>query len=72
MVTGLDATSRVLTDRYDEAVAHLLDTPYSEFEGKLDASLNIVPNDWESVSARLAARGLVRTAAPSAMTMNVK
>jgi hypothetical protein len=33
--------------------------PYSEIENRLDAALNIVPNDWRAVEARLKARGIL-------------
>ena len=36
VVTGLDPTSRVLTDRYEEAVARFIDTSFSAVECILD------------------------------------
>jgi len=56
IVTGLDPTSRVLADRYDEAVSRFLDTPFSAIEYNLEASLNVVPNDWSLVQSRLKER----------------
>ena len=59
IVTGLDPMSRVLADRYDEAVARFVDMPFSEFEHRMDAALEIVPNDWGIVEARLKARNIL-------------
>ena len=47
MITGLDPGSRVLADRYDEAVADFIGMPYAEIAGNLHAALNIVPNEWD-------------------------
>ena len=58
VVTGLDPTSRVLTDRYREAVAQFRDTSFASIEGIQDITFSIMPNDWSVVSARLKARGL--------------
>jgi hypothetical protein len=46
-VAGLDPDSRVLADRYDEAVADFVGMPYDEIVGNLHAVLNIVPNEWQ-------------------------
>ena len=59
MITRLDPTSRVLSDRYDEAVSRFIDTPYSEIESRLESVLNIVPNDWHVVEARLKAAAII-------------
>jgi len=59
VVTGLDPASRVLADRYNDAVARFIDVPYSEIEGNADAALNIVANDWKVIEARLRARGIL-------------
>ena len=56
VVTGLDPVSRVLADRYDEAVARFINLPFSEIEGRFDDALNLVPNEWDIVEARLRAR----------------
>jgi hypothetical protein len=56
VVTGLDATNRGLADGYEAAVAQFIDLPFSEIEHCLDTALNIVPNDWGVVEARLKAR----------------
>ena len=53
VVTGLDPTSRVLVDRYDEAVARFIDTSFSAVECNLETMLNVVPNDWSLVQSRL-------------------
>jgi hypothetical protein len=59
VVTGLDPESRVLADRYDEAVARFMETPFSAIGGGLEAALNIVPNQWSQVEARLKARRIL-------------
>lgn len=59
VITGLDPSSRVLHDVYDEAVKRLADEPFSSVEDRLDEALNIVPNDWELVAARLRIRGVL-------------
>ena len=56
VVTGLDPASRVLADRYDEAVARYLDMPFEAIEPELNAALNVVPNDWDEVRSRLEKR----------------
>ena len=56
VVTGLDPTSHVLTDSYEEAIARFIDAPFSDIENRLDDALNIVPNDWRTVETRLKAR----------------
>jgi len=53
VVTRLDPTSRVLADKYEEAVARFIDTPFSAVESSLDDVLDMVPNDWRLVRARL-------------------
>lgn len=59
LVTGLDPTSRVLTEKYDEAVARFIDAPFSDIENRLDEAFNIVPNDWSIVQSRLKERGIL-------------
>ena len=59
VVTGLDPTSRVLPDRYDEAVVRFVDMPFSSIEGTLEATLNVVPNDWSLVQTRLKQRRII-------------
>jgi Methyltransferase domain len=59
IVTGLDATSRALVDRYEEAVARFIDMPFSDFEHRMATDLDIVPNDWRLVEARLKARNIL-------------
>lgn len=58
VVTGLDPESRVLEEVYDEAVARFIDIPFSTVEDSLETALNIVPNDWAVVQARLQAQGI--------------
>lgn len=59
VVTGLDPTSSVLTEKYDEAVARFIGMPFSEIENRLDEAFNIVPNDWSIVQSRLKERGIL-------------
>jgi len=47
VITGLDPASRVLVNRYDEAVADFIGMPYAEMAENLHAALNIVPNEWK-------------------------
>jgi hypothetical protein len=62
VVTGLDPTSRVLSDRYDEAVARYLDMPFETIEAEMGAALNIVANDANEVRSRLEKRHIVTPA----------
>ena len=59
VVTGLDPASQILTNTYDDAVARFIDIPFSTIEDARETALNIVPNDWEFVEARLKARGVI-------------
>jgi hypothetical protein len=59
VVTGLDPTSRVLADGYDEAIARFINMPYSTIESAYEAALNVVPNDRDIVAGRLRARGIL-------------
>jgi hypothetical protein len=59
VVTGLDPTSLMLKDRYDEAVARFVDTPFSALEGVVETELNVVPNDWVFVQSRLKERKII-------------
>jgi hypothetical protein len=59
VVTGLDPASRVLPDRYEEAVARFIDTPFSAVDSNLESALNIVPNDWIVVQSRLRKRRIL-------------
>jgi hypothetical protein len=47
VVTGLDPASRVLSERYEQAVARFVVTPFSAIEGRLNDALNVVPNGLE-------------------------
>jgi len=57
IVTALDGSSRILADRYDEAVKRFMDLSYADVENRLGEELNIIANDWNAVAARLEARG---------------
>ena len=43
MVTGLDPSSRVLSDNYDNAVAHFTDFPFADLMSGPANALNIIP-----------------------------
>ena len=59
VVTGLDPTSRVLTDGYEEAVARFISTSFSAVECTLETMLNVVPNDRSLVQSRLKERQII-------------
>lgn len=59
VVTGLDRTSTVLKDKYEEAVARFIDKPFSAIEFNLESALSIIPNDWNMVQTRLEQRGIL-------------
>ncbi len=56
VITNLDPASRVLTDGYDEAVSRFIDLPYASIKGHIGQALNLVPNNWQTVSSRLGKR----------------
>jgi hypothetical protein len=59
VVTGLDPTSHVLTDRYEEMVTRFAGTSFEAVECALGSMLNVIPNDWPRVQARLKERGII-------------
>ena len=59
VVTGLDPTSTVLSQKYEEAVARFTDTSFSAVQNILYTVLNVVPNDWSLVESRLKERGIL-------------
>lgn len=59
VVTGLDPSSRVLTDKYDEMIAQFNGKSFADVEHALDSMLNVVPNDWSLVESHLRKRGIV-------------
>jgi hypothetical protein len=60
-ISTLDQSSThgVLTNNYARAVAKFVDLPFSTLAGSAGTSLNIVPNSWSVVEARLKARGIL-------------
>jgi hypothetical protein len=62
VVVGLDPSSRTLRDRYHEAIDRLTQFPFGDIENDLASALNMVANDWGTVSARLTARGILPVA----------
>jgi hypothetical protein len=59
VITGLDPTSRVLADCYDDMVRRFADGQFEDFEHRFDAQLNIVANEWDGVAARLKQRNVL-------------
>jgi hypothetical protein len=59
VVTGLDPGSRVLTECFDEAVGRFVGKSFGDIENCLDEALNIVPNNWDIVAARLKQRNIL-------------
>jgi hypothetical protein len=59
VVTGLDQASRVLKDRYEEAVAQFRDVPFSTIESIVETAINVIPNDWSIVESRLKDRRII-------------
>jgi hypothetical protein len=54
LIRGLDPTSTVLSDRYDEIVDRYLAMPFSELDnGSMAAKLNVIAGDWPTVQSRL-------------------
>ena len=53
LVRNLDPHSRVLGDRYDEIVTEFMAYDYSEIEDHKARMLNLIPNDWDQISALL-------------------
>jgi hypothetical protein len=68
VVSGLDPSSRVLADVYDEAVERYAHWPFSEIEGRMEQALGLVPNDWSLVAERLRSRGVVLNDGTNART----
>lgn len=59
VVRGLDASSTVLSDHYDEIVASYLALPFDSVAGDAKrTTLNGIPSDWDTVRALLPARRL--------------
>jgi hypothetical protein len=56
VVTSLDPASRILSDKYEEAVARFIDAPFSIISSGSEAMLNVVPNEWNAVKSRLSLR----------------
>jgi Methyltransferase domain len=56
VITGLDPSSRLLVDRYEEAVRRFMSLQYADVEGRLSEELNVVANDWATVVAHLSPR----------------
>ena len=59
VVIGLDPSSRVLAEKYDEAVGRFIDASFSAVESVLETMLNVIPNDWSMVQSRLRERGII-------------
>lgn len=59
VVTGLNPASTILKDGFDRAVAKFIDLPFSAIEISMESALNMVPNDWSLIEARLKSRGVL-------------
>jgi glycosyltransferase involved in cell wall biosynthesis len=59
VVTGLDPTSHILMDRFEEAVGRFKDAPFAALECSFETELNLVPNDWSLVTSRLTEQGII-------------
>lgn len=59
VVTGLNPTSTILKDNYEEAVSRFIDTPFSSIESNRESALGMIPNDWNMVKTRLKQRGIL-------------
>jgi hypothetical protein len=55
VIRGLDPGSRVLPDGIDDIVAQMMSVPFASLEPRKAEMLNLVPGDWPSVQALLAA-----------------
>jgi Methyltransferase domain len=64
VVLGLDSNSRVLEERYDEAVRRFGAAAYSELQGREKETLSMVPNDWDVVRTRLKRHGILSDLVP--------
>ncbi len=54
LIRGLDASSHVLHDHYDEIVDEYLSVPYDVLDdGSKEEKLNVIPGDWSTVKALL-------------------
>ena len=58
VVTGLNPTSTILKDNYEEAVSRFIETPFSSMESNRESALGMIPNDWDMVRTRLEQRGI--------------
>jgi len=56
IVRGLDNSSTVLADQYDEICARYIDMSYSVLDEDKDGKLNLVPDDWNLVRELLPSR----------------
>jgi hypothetical protein len=55
MIRGLDATSTVLADRYEEICAKYVPMPFSVLDADRDRMLNVFPDDWPQIRSLLPA-----------------
>ena len=59
VVTDLNPASRILVDRYQEAIERFVSMPYADVEDRLEDALSVVPNSWDIVAARLKQRNIL-------------
>ncbi len=65
VVGGIDPTSTVLKDKYEEAVAMFGEMPYEHLAADLNGTLNMVENDWPVMLGLLKGVGVVRQEEPA-------
>ena len=53
IVTGLDPSSTILADAYDELVATYVDMDYDAIDGREHEQLNIQPFEWAAIEQTL-------------------
>jgi hypothetical protein len=58
VVTGLDPSSRILAECYDEMIKRFMDMSYVDIENRISDELNIVPNDWGAVATQFKIRSI--------------
>ena len=58
VVTGLNPASRILVDRYQEAIERFDAVRYADIENCIDESLNLVANSWDIAAAHFEKHGI--------------
>jgi hypothetical protein len=58
VITGLNPSSRILVDRYQEAIERFDVVRYADIENCIDESLNLVANSWDIAAAHFEKHGI--------------